>query len=413
MADSNSAMSNYIDVHENDSSVYLASIADWFLADGIWILVTVLGAAFLLWALRHWILRWLSALITRMTPEGEDWSRGVKTAHRIVFWLGSAVILAAAILLILYFAGVDIQGVTNGLRSAGDTIVDWLRSSGIRVAIVLIVAFILQQVIRSVVPHIVYGHVTRREKKKRFIEEAEQRAETLSHFLSLVAVTIIWVVAVFMILPEFKVDIGPLLAGAGIVGIAIGFGAQNLIRDLISGIFIIIEDQYAKGDWIQVGAIDGEVEYLGLRRTVLRDFNGTHHTIPNGEIKISSNYSKDWACVNIDIPVAYGEDLDRVTKVIDEVSITLAQEDQWRKTIIETPRVLRVQNFGESGIDMKLWGRTKPMWQWAITGELRKRVKKRFDEEGIEIPWPHVKLYFGEPTNVDMIVKRKSLESEQ
>ena len=391
----------------NDTANETGIFIDWDLVDDkfadnwIWILVTVVASVLILWALRYWVLRWIGALIVRMAPEDEDWSRGAKTTRRILFWLVALIIIFTAILLVLSYIGADVSSVTDGLKNAGDTILEWLGGSGLRVLAILIVAFILQKIARNVLPHFVSGHIARRQKKSRFIEEAEQRAETLSDFLELVAITLIWIIAIFMILPEFRINIGPLLAGAGVVGIAIGFGAQGLIRDIISGIFIIIEDQYAKGDWIQIGAIDGEVEYLGLRRTVLRDFNGTHHTIPNGEIKVASNYSKDWACVNIDIPVSYNENLDHVTQVINEVSSSMAAEEQWRETIIETPRVLRVQNFGESGIDMKLWGRTKPMWQWSVTGELRKRIKRSFDEEGIEIPWPHVKLYIGDSTIIE------------
>ena len=381
------------------------AIGEWFKEDGVWILVTVIVAVLLLWALRRWVLRWLSALITRITPEGEDWSRGTRVARWLVFWGGSIVILVTATLFILEITGVNIGRITDRLKDAGDSILFWLSHSGIRVAVVIAVAFVMQQIARGMIPHLVRGQVVRKEMKKRFIEEAEQRAETLTHFLVGTAVTVVWLVAIFMALPDFGIEIGPLLAGAGIIGLAVGFGAQGLIRDIISGVFIIMEDQYAKGDWVQLGAIDGEVEYLGLRRTVLRDFDGTHHTIPNGEIKVASNYSKDWACVNMDIPVGYGEDLDRVMRVIDEVCSGIAEEEQWQETIIETPRVLRVQNFGDSGIDIKVWGRTKPMWQWSVTGELRKRIKYRFDKDGIEIPWPHVKLYFGESDKVDIVRK--------
>lgn len=369
---------------------------DWFKEDGVWIVVTVVVAALLLLAWRYWVPRWITKLITRITPTGEDWGRGARVTRRVVFWVGAAVIIAAATLLILSFAGVDIGNVTDDLKDAGNSVLDWLSGSGIRVVIIIAIAIALQQIARSVIPHAVHGQVVKKEKKKRFIEEAEQRADTLSGFLVSVAVVIVWVVAVFMVLPEFRVNIGPLLAGAGILGIAIGFGAQGLIKDILSGLFIILEDQYSKGDWVQLGAIDGEVEYLGLRRTILRDFDGTHHTIPNGEITIASNYSKDWACVNMDLSVGYGEDLDRVMEVINEVCEEMAAEPGWKRDIIQVPRVLRVQNFGDSGIDIKVWGTTKPMMQWGAMGEIRRRVKIRFDEEGIEIPWPHLKLFFGE-----------------
>lgn len=369
---------------------------EWFKEDGIWLIVTVVIAVVLLLAWRYWVPRWITRFVNKITPSGEDWSGGARVIRRIVFWVGGILILAVATLLVLSFAGVDIGRVTDDLKEVGDDVLDWLKGSGIRVVVIVGIAILLQQIARSLIPHAVHGQVVRKEKKKRLIEEAEQRAETLSGFLVGVAVTLVWVAAFFMVLPEFKINIGPLLAGAGIVGIAIGFGAQGLIRDILSGLFIILEDQYAKGDWVQLGSIDGEVEYLGLRRTILRDFDGTHHTIPNGQITIASNYSKDWACVNMDVSVGYGEDMDHVMAVINEVCEDMAAETEWKRAIIQVPRVLRIQKFGDSGIDIKVWGTTKPMMQWGAMGEIRRRVKRRFDEEGIEIPWPHLKLYFGE-----------------
>ena len=369
---------------------------EWFKEDGVWIVVTLAISACLLWAMQHWVPRWITRLVNRLSPPEADWSRGARVTRRAVYWVGSIIIVAVTVIVVLPHAGVEIDSATNELKDTGNGIVDWLAGSGVRVVLILLVAFALQQIARGIIPSMIHRSVVRKEiKRERLLEEAEQRADTLSGFLVGVVIVIIWIVAVFMLLPEFKVNIAPLLAGAGIVGIAIGFGAQGLIRDIIAGIFIIMEDQYAKGDWIQVGGIDGEVEYIGLRRTVLRDFNGTHHNIPNGEIKISSNLSKDFACVNMDIPVAYGEDMDHVIEVLNRVSREMAAEERWGQLIIETPQVLRVNNFGESGIDIKLWGKTKPIWQWAVSGELRKRIKKTFDNEGIEIPWPHVKLYFG------------------
>jgi len=218
----------------------------------------------------------------------------------------------------------------------------------------------------------------------------------LSGFVTGAIGIFIIIAAIFMILSEVGIDITPLLAGAGVAGIAIGFGAQSLIRDLLSGLFIILEDQYGKGDWVQLAGVNGMVEGVNLRRTVLRDLDGNVHSIPNGEVRLSTNYTKEWARVNLIIPVAYGEDLDHVTEVINRVGEELAKDETFGPIIMKAPRVLRVDNFGDSGIDMKILGETKPMRQWEVTGELRKRIKKAFDEEGIEIPWPHVKLYFGQ-----------------
>ena len=218
----------------------------------------------------------------------------------------------------------------------------------------------------------------------------------MSYIFVWASALVISVIVLFMILTELGVDITPLLASAGIAGIAIGFGAQSLVKDFVNGMFILLEDQYNVGDVVDVAGIVGQVEEVNLRRTVLRDLEGILHTVPNGEIKTSSNRTRDWARVKLDMPVAYGEDLDNVFAVINKVGKELA-EDEYFKTLIKTPpQALRVQDFGDSGIEIRILGDVRPQKQWEVTGELRKRLKRAFDEEGIEIPWPHVKLYFGE-----------------
>jgi small conductance mechanosensitive channel len=194
-------------------------------------------------------------------------------------------------------------------------------------------------------------------------------------------------VTILTILSQVGVSITPILAGLGIVGIAVGFGAQTLVKDIISGFFVFFEDQYGIGDVAQVAGITGLVEDITLRRTILRDLDGIVHSVPNGEIRVASNYTKDWSRVNLNIGVGYGEDLDHVIEVINRVGKELAEDPNW------SPLMLT----GDSGIDIKILGETKPIQQWAVMGELRKRLKRVFDEEGIEIPWPHTKVYFGNP----------------
>jgi small conductance mechanosensitive channel len=184
----------------------------------------------------------------------------------------------------------------------------------------------------------------------------------------------------------------------------VGFGAQGLIRDVFSGIFILLEDQYRIGDVVNVASIGGLVEEVNLRRTVVRDLDGVVHSIPNGEIKIASNLTKGYSRVNLNIPVAYGENLDRVIEVINRVGKEIAEDPKWRGDFISPPQVLRVDNLGDSGIEIKILGDTKPLRQWDIMGELRLRIKRTFDEERIEIPWPHTKVYFG---NSPQVVMRK------
>jgi small-conductance mechanosensitive channel len=200
-----------------------------------------------------------------------------------------------------------------------------------------------------------------------------------------------------MILDEVGVAVAPVLAGFGIAGVAIGFGAQYLIRDLIAGIFIILENQYRVGDVVRVADIGGLVEEITLRKTVLRDLDGICHHVPNGEIKTASNFTRHFARVNLNVSVGYGTDLDHAISVIDRVGKELATDEKWRDVIKSPPKALRVDNLGDSGIDIKILGDVKPMEQWAVMGELRLRLKKAFDAEGIEIPWPHTKVYFGNP----------------
>ena len=270
----------------------------------------------------------------------------------------------------------------------------------ILILIIVSLSYLTYKVAKVVTPRIVEKFVTVSGKGRRAKAERAKRTQTLSAVLTSAIGVFIVLVAIFMILSEVGIDITPLLAGAGVAGIAIGFGAQSLIRDFLSGLFIILEDQYSKGDWVQIAGVSGLVEEVNLRRSVLRDLDGNVHNIPNGEVRIASNFTREWSRINLNIPVAYGENLDKVTEVLNRVGEELAQDETFGPMIIRAPQVLRVDNFGDSGIDIKVLGETKPMKQWGVTGELRKRIKKAFDEEGIEIPWPHVKLYFGQsPVN--------------
>jgi small conductance mechanosensitive channel len=225
--------------------------------------------------------------------------------------------------------------------------------------------------------------------------EIKKRADTLSSALVNIAAVIIAIIAIFTILPEFGVNIAAALTGLGIAGLAVSLGAQSLIRDIIAGMFILVEDQYRVGDVVNIAGIGGLVEEIGLRRTVLRDLDGIVHSVPNGGIKTASNFTKGFSRANLNISVAYGENLDHVTEVINRVCEEMAEDPKWKVDFITTPKVLRVDNLGDSGIDIKVLGDTKPMRQWDVMGELRRRIKSTFDREGIEIPWPHTKIYFG------------------
>jgi len=272
--------------------------------------------------------------------------------------------------------------------------IGWLEESGIRMLVIIVIAAALYFALRRFIPLLIKRTVAHRMKKE-LEEEIKQRSDTLSSVLIKASLGIIVIFALVTILPEFGVNITAMLAGLGVIGIAVGFGAQSLIRDYLSGIFILLENQYDVGDVVRVAGIAGFVEEVGLRRTVLRDLDGIVHSVPNGEIKTASNFTKGYSRVNLNISVAYGEDLDRVIKVTNKVCTEMAEDPKWSADFITTPRVLRVDNLGDSGIDIKILGDTKPIRQWDVMGELRLRLKRTFDAEGIEIPWPHTKVYFG------------------
>lgn len=275
-------------------------------------------------------------------------------------------------------------------------VTNWFGEHGWAIVVIIVLWVAVYFLLHHFVPPIIKKTVIVRMRGKDE-EETQQRAETLSSVLVNTGMIILAVVALFMILDEAGVDIAPALLGLGVVGLAVGFGAQSLIKDLIAGIFILLENQYCVGDWIQIAGVNGLVEEVNLRRTILRDLDGTVHSIPNGEVSVASNYTKEWGRVNMVISVGYGEDLDYAIEVINRVGREMAEECYWKEILLSTPQVLRVDSLGDSGIDIRIMSDTKQMRQWEAMGELRKRIKRTFDEEGIEIPWPHTKLYFGEP----------------
>ncbi|MFQ5925785.1 MAG: mechanosensitive ion channel family protein, partial [Dehalococcoidia bacterium] len=208
-------------------------------------------------------------------------------------------------------------------------VIDWLVSHGVRILIILLISAALYFALRRLVPPALKLSIEKRGRGKKAEEEAEKRIKTLSRLFVGTGAVLIIVAGTFMILSEIGINITPVVAGFGIAGIAIGFGAQSLVKDIIAGIFIVVESHYSVGDWVQIADIGGSVEEINLRRTVLRDFDGTVHVIPNGEIRVASNFSKEWARVNLNISVAYGTDLDHAISVINRVGAEMAEEPYW------------------------------------------------------------------------------------
>jgi small-conductance mechanosensitive channel len=214
-----------------------------------------------------------------------------------------------------------------------------------------------------------------------------QRAETMAGVFQSVITVIVMAVVVTMILSEVGVNIAPIIASAGIIGIALGFGAQSLVKDFLSGIFIFLEDQYGVGDVVDLGEAIGSVEAVTLRMTRLRDVNGTVWFVPNGEIVRVGNQSKNWSRAVVDVGVGYSEDLARVQQVLREVAHDLWEDEDFTGIIIEEPEVTGVEMLAADSVTIRVMVKTAPLEQWAVARALRQRIKARFDHEGIEIPF--------------------------
>ncbi len=293
---------------------------------------------------------------------------------------------------------------------------DWMVERPLKGAAILLIAFVLNRFVRRAIDRGEDRMVRDRERKLRerqekevddgrfesmeekarakaaeltqATEQAKQRAKTLGSVLRSTSTALIYTTAVLMSLGEFDVNLGPLIAGAGIAGIALGFGAQSIVRDFLAGFFMLVEDQYAVGDVIDVGEASGIVEAISLRTTQIRDVNGTLWYFPNGEIHRVANKSQQWARVVLDIEVAYDTDIAHASKVIKEVADAIWQEHLPHATIIEEPEIWGVEAFGESAIAIRLVTKTEPGEQFATAREIRSRLVVAFDREGIEIPFP-------------------------
>ena len=261
------------------------------------------------------------------------------------------------------------------------------------VALILVLTVVVLAVLRRTVPRMITARIPKIREEAS--DELARRSETISGAVKQSVSFVVWMIALLMVLNEMGVSIAPLLATVGVASLAVGFAAQNIIRDYLHGFFILMEDWYRVGEVAIIAGIGGLVVELNLRRTVLRDLNGTMHIIPNSKIEMASNMTRDWSRINLNVEVAYGEDLDRVIEVIDEVGKQMKEDPVFGPDLLSVPHVERVDNLGASGIEIKILAETKPIRQWALIGELRKRLKARFDQEGIEIPWPHTKVYFG------------------
>lgn len=267
----------------------------------------------------------------------------------------------------------------------------------VRVVAILIIAYVATKITSRLILGMQRRMVELMEQRALdHLESIQKRAATIGGLLGRGASALIWTMAVIMGLREVGFDIGPLLAGAGVAGLAIGFGAQNLVRDVVSGFFMLMEDQIRVGDVAEINGTGGLVEQVNLRTTVLRGLDGTVHVFPNGSVNTLSNLTMGFSFYVFDMGVAYKEDTDHVIKVMREVARKMLDEEEFKAIIVEPLEVLGVDRFADSAVVIKARVKTRPGKQWTVGRELNRRFKQTFDELGIEIPFPHVSVYVGE-----------------
>lgn len=226
--------------------------------------------------------------------------------------------------------------------------------------------------------------------------EIEKRLDTLMWIVRKTAAIVIWTIFIMIFLKKISIDIGPILAGAGIIGLAVGFGAQELVRDFITGFFILLENQVRTGDVAIINGTGGMVEKIELRTITLRDLSGVVHIFQNGKINTVSNMTKGWSAMVFDIGVAYKEDLNQVMKLMKQVADGMLEDKNFKDKILEPMEIFGLDSFGDSALVVKGRIKTKPIQQWSVGREYRKRLKEVFDEHRIEIPFPHQTIYWGE-----------------
>lgn len=377
----------------------------WFADHGAWAILIGIGALIAWFLVRRYISsRLLIAVRSVDSIDGHaddvdtdvDSDTSVRGINRFIATIVPGLIIGtAAVIGILYVLGRDVDPALDFFAGLGADAARWLFTSGLRIVAIIVIGWLGVRLSQRFIPSLMMRVIRDSRDAADHAEASRKRAVTLGAvFVAAINVVII-VIVVFTVLTEFDVPVGPVLGGVGIAGIAVGFGAQHLVRDVITGALILLENQYRQGDVVEISGISGLVESINLRRTVLRDLEGRVHTIPHGQITTTTNFTKYWSRVLLDVGVAYKEDMTKVFRILDEIGAELANHPDHGLKVIDPPKVLRLNAFDASQITIRMLGVCKPLTQWELAGWMRVRIKQRFDEEGIEIPFPHQTLYWG------------------
>ena len=358
-------------------------------------LIAVVGVLVLmgigLWLTTRFIRRLADRMEEKDKEHIEEIERWAKQLTGFIRHAVEIVAGVAAVLIILRGLGIGVPQLSWEQAAA------WLMGPGLRILFVLGGAFVLVRILHLLIARFSVVTVPRKGPLAE-IAERRKRTDTLSGLLRMASTSVVMSVAVLIAIRELGFDIMPILTGAGIVGLAVGFGAQNLVRDLITGFFLILENQVRVGDVAIINGKGGFVEEIRLRTIVLRGLDGTVHVIPNGAITELSNMTKDFSYYVIDVGVAYKESVDRVMDVLKEIGEELQSDPAFADKILGPLEILGVDDFADSAVIIKVRIKTAPIQQWTVGRELRRRIKNTFDAQGIEIPFPHLSLYMGEAT---------------
>ncbi len=355
-------------------------------------LAVVAGVLLLLVIVQRLCGRAIQKYAERMAAEHKEQFEDIhQWARQLNHLLRQSVAAVAAIaFLVLMLRGLGVRGVS---LLTWEQVADWMLGPGLRIALVLGGAYTLSRLARMFILRLP-AFVVRKQGPLAAVAERERRAQTVSGLMGKLVSAVLMGVAGLIVLRELHVDIMPILTGAGIVGLAVGFGAQNLVRDIISGFFLIFEGQIRVGDIAVINGQLGLVETIQLRTTVIRSFDGAVHIFPNGSITEVSNLTKDYSCYVIQLSVAYKEDVDRVMGVLKEIGDELLRDPQYAAKILEPLEIEGVDQFAPGVIVLKMRIKTLPLEQFAVGRELRRRIKKTFDAHGIELPQGQLSLSF-------------------
>jgi moderate conductance mechanosensitive channel len=346
-------------------------------------IVPIIAVAVVAW----WAVGWLTTRLQGriMGDEADDSTHKLaRTLTLVTRWVVNVTIVIVALVLILGALGKDVD-------PARVAIWEWIKGNGVKLAFTLVVAYVALKF---------SGFVSSRAlsllQRDKSDPEACKRADTLSAVVNWAMRSAILIVAIMMSLSALGLDVAPMIAAAGIVGLAIGFGAQTLVQDVISGFFILLEDQVRVGDVVQLNDKGGLVERITLRTIILRDLAGSVHYVRNGKIDIVTNMTKDYSRYVFDVGVAYRENVDEVIKVLKQIDAELRADPDFKDDILQPIEVLGLDKFADSALIIRARTTTKPIKQWRVGREFNRRLKMKFDELGIEIPFPHLTLYPGQ-----------------